>query len=54
MAGHSLEICPIAGALGVEIGGVDLAGDLDGGMIAAIRRAWLDHLVIFFRGQDLT
>ena len=54
MAGHSLEICPIAGALGVEIGGVDLAGDLDGGMIAAIRRAWLDHLVIFFRGQELT
>src|SRR5271165_346664 len=53
MADRSLQIRPIAGALGAEIAGVDLAGDLDDGTIAAIRRAWLDHLVIFFRGQAL-
>src|SRR5271169_984495 len=53
MADRSLQIRPIAGALGAEIAGVDLAGDLDDGTIAAIRRAWLDHLVIFFRGQTL-
>ena len=53
MTGTSLEIRPIAGALGAEIGGIDLAEDLDGGTIAAIRRAWLDHLVIFFREQRL-
>jgi taurine dioxygenase len=32
---------------------VDLADELGGETIAAIRRARLDHLVIFFRGQDL-
>src|SRR5262249_36458238 len=53
MADHSLQIHPIAGALGAEIAGLDLAEDLDDGTIAAIRRAWLDHLVIFFPGQTL-
>jgi len=53
MADHSLQIQPIAGALGAEIAGVDLAADLDERTVAAIRRAWLDHLVIFFRGCEL-
>jgi taurine dioxygenase len=45
-------VTPIAGALGAEIGGVDLARDLgDADVIAEIRRAWLDHLVVFFRGK---
>jgi taurine dioxygenase len=29
-------------------------GELDDPTVAAIRRAWLDHLVIFFRDQQLT
>jgi taurine dioxygenase len=45
---------PIAGALGAEIAGVDLAKPLDDATVAAIRRAWLEHLVIFFRDQDLS
>jgi len=49
-----MKIEPIAGALGAEIGGIDLAGDLGDERIAAIRRALLDHLVIFFRDQHLT
>jgi taurine dioxygenase len=53
MADRSLQIRPLASALGAEIAGVDLSGDLDDRTIAAIRRAWLDHLVIFFRGQVL-
>jgi taurine dioxygenase len=53
MADRSLQIRPIAGALGAEIAGVDLAEDLDDVTIAAIRHAWLAHLVIFFRGQEL-
>jgi len=48
-----LEIRPLSGAIGAEIFGVDLARDLDDSTVAAIRRAWLDHLVIFFRDQDL-
>jgi alpha-ketoglutarate-dependent taurine dioxygenase len=52
MAHPDLQIRP-AGALGAEIAGIDLTQDVDDGAIAAIRRAWLDHLVIFFRGQEL-
>ncbi len=55
MTRHSLQIRRVAGAaLGAEITGVDLAAYLDADAISAIRRAWLDHLVIFFRGQHLT
>ena len=53
MRRNSLEIRPLAGAIGAEISGVDLAGEVDDDTVAALRRAWLDHLVIFFRGQDL-
>ena len=49
----AFEIRPIAGALGAEILGIDLSEDLGDTAVAAIRRAWLDHLVIFFRGQSL-
>ena len=44
---------PLAGAVGAEITGVDLAAPLSGAQIAAIRRIWLDHGVIFFRNQPL-
>jgi taurine dioxygenase len=47
-----LEIHPVAGALGAEIHGVDLGHDLDDATIARIRRALLDHCVIFFRDQQ--
>jgi taurine dioxygenase len=49
-----LEIERIAGALGAEIRGVDLAGSLSADRVAEIRRALLDHLVVFFRDQHLT
>ena len=53
MRRNSIEIRPLAGAIGAEIFGVDLSAPLDDATLAAIRRAWLDHLVIFFRDQDL-
>jgi taurine dioxygenase len=43
----------IAGALGAEIQGVDLSRPLDAELLTQIRQAFLDHLVIFFRGQQL-
>ena len=49
----TITVEKIAGALGAEIAGVDLAGDLDDATVAAIRRALLDHLVVFFRDQRL-
>ncbi len=45
---------PIAGALGAEVLGIDMAQDLGDDTIAAVRQALLDHLVIFFRDQDMT
>jgi taurine dioxygenase len=53
MRDEPFEIRPIAGALGAELYGVDLAGDLSVATVRAIRKALLDHLVIFFRDQDL-
>jgi taurine dioxygenase len=49
-----ITITPIAGALGAEIGGVDLGRTLDADSVRTIRQALLDHLVIFFRDQTLT
>lgn len=50
---NGFEVRPIAGNIGAEVLGIDLDGDVDDGDIAAIRRAWLDHCVIFFRDQKL-
>ena len=53
MPQQSIDIRPIAGALGAEILGVDLVSKMGHDTIAAIRQALLDHLVIFFRDQEL-
>jgi taurine dioxygenase len=53
MGTNALDIRPLSGALGAEILGVDLAHDVSDGTIAAIRAAWLEHLVVFFRDQQL-
>jgi taurine dioxygenase len=53
MRNAPFEIRPIAGALGAELHGVDLASDQSEATIGAIRQALLEHLVIFFRDQDL-
>jgi taurine dioxygenase len=49
-----VEVRPISGALGAEIHGVDLAKELPDDLIAKIRAAFLEHLVIFFHDQPLT
>lgn len=53
MRNEGFEIRPLAGAIGAELYGIDLAKELSGETVAALRRALLDHLVVFFRGQDL-
>jgi taurine dioxygenase len=40
-------------ALGAEVIGVDLR-DVDGDTFGAIHKAWLDHLALLFRGQNLS
>jgi len=49
-----VEVRRIAGALGAEVLGVDLAAQPSAATVADIRRAFLDHQVIFFRDQVLS
>jgi taurine dioxygenase len=49
-----ISVRPIAGALGAEISGVDISRPLGADVVAEVRAAFLDHLVIFFRDQKLT
>jgi taurine dioxygenase len=53
MRNSQIEVRPIAGTIGAEIHGVDVSTDLPDGAIADIRKALLDHCVIFFRDQTL-
>jgi taurine dioxygenase len=47
-----LEIVPCEAALGAEIRGLDLRR-LDDETFAALHAAWLDHVLVVFRGQSL-
>jgi taurine dioxygenase len=47
-----LHVEPLAGAIGAVVTGVDLA-DLDDATLAELRAIWLEHLVVFFRDQEL-
>ncbi|MEU3842555.1 TauD/TfdA family dioxygenase [Streptomyces sp. NPDC028635] len=51
--GAGVEVRPVAGHIGAEIDGVDLAGELSAEAVAAIRAAVLRWKVVFFRGQRL-
>ena len=53
MKSNSIEVRRVAGALGAEICGVDLGEPLSDEQVECLRRAFLDHQVIFFRGQEL-
>jgi len=48
---RGIDILPLAGRIGAQIGNVRLAGDLPDATIAAIEAALLKHKVIFFRDQ---
>jgi taurine dioxygenase len=49
----TISIHPVSEALGAEIRGVDLAAPIDDATFAAVRAAWLEHLVLLFRDQSL-
>ncbi len=54
MNATAIGVRPLSGSLGAEIHGLDLAQPLDAETFGQIERAFLDHLVLFFRGQELT
>ncbi|MDX1433689.1 MAG: TauD/TfdA family dioxygenase [Gammaproteobacteria bacterium] len=49
----SIEINRLEPALGAEVSGVDLSGELDDETFADIHQAFVDHSVLVFRGQAL-
>jgi taurine dioxygenase len=54
MGYRHIQVHPIAGSLGAEITGVNLAEPLSEECFAEVRQAFLAHAVVFFRGQALT
>jgi taurine dioxygenase len=54
MRNSTIDIQPIAGALGAEIHGVDLSRPLEDRQFGEIRQAFFDYSVIFFRDQKIT
>ena len=49
----SIEVAPTGAALGADVRGVDLSGNIDDMVFRDIYKAWNDHLVLRFRGQRL-
>jgi taurine dioxygenase len=50
----AIEIDPLTPTIGAEISGVDLREPLPAKTVGEIRAALLEHLVLFFRDQDVT
>src|SRR6476619_5677018 len=48
-----MQVKKVAGALGAELSGIDLAKGLDKAQAAEVRQALLEHQVIFLRNQPL-
>lgn len=49
-----IEVTPLASACGAEIKGIDLTKPLRTAEVQAVRDAWNKHLVLVFRGQQLS
>lgn len=54
MAYSNIEVTPLSGVCGAEIGGIDLSDDIDDETFDEVQHAFHENLVIFFRNQDLT
>lgn len=49
-----ISVQPLTPAVGAEITGVDLSRPLDDASRAAVHQALMDHVVVFFRDQEMT
>jgi taurine dioxygenase len=54
MAFEHIEVRPMAGALGAEIGGVDASCPMSAAVVDDIRRALARYLVVFLHGQAMS
>jgi taurine dioxygenase len=53
MTTGTVTVTRLAGAVGAEISGIDLRRPLEAGQTAWLRRVWLEHGVVFLRGEPL-
>ena len=51
---ETLEVAPLSAHIGAEIRGVDLSKPVSADVVAKLKQAWLDHIVILFRDQSLS
>jgi taurine dioxygenase len=51
---RTIAVSPVAGKIGARVDGVDLTRALSDAQSGEIHDALMRHLVLFFRGQDLT
>ena len=51
---NAFSVTRITPTIGAEIGDIDLRQPLDDNSLATLRRALLEHKVLFFRDQDIT
>jgi taurine dioxygenase len=49
-----IDVVPLSQHIGAEIRGIDLRDQLDADTVQAIHQAWLDHVVLLFRGQSFS
>ena len=49
----AFRVVPTGAALGAEVQGVDFSLPVSDEVKDALRKAWADHLVLLFRGQDI-
>jgi len=54
MQNQQLIITPLTSSIGAELSGIDLSQPLCDSTIDSIYQALIDHLVIFFRNQEIT
>lgn len=50
----SIQVRKLAYGMGAEVTGLDLSQPLDANSVASVRKAWLEHLVLVFPGQELS
>ncbi len=50
----AFEVLPSGNGIGAEVRGLDLRRTLEDRVTAALRHAWLEHLVLVFRDQSLS
>jgi taurine dioxygenase len=53
MSYETITVKPLSGALGAEIGGIDLSEPLSNQQVEEVHRAFLNHCAIYVRDQEL-